>query len=82
VIGGENVNPVGTVRLDPIPESRRANLALEQELLGACAELDVDVEDVRKAIREHAGDDDWLQRQVERARKNLALKQAHELETA
>ena len=57
-------------------------VALQDELLAACAELDVDVNGVRKAIAEHAGDDDWLVRQVERARENLALKQAHELETA
>ena len=45
----------------------------------------MDVKDVRKSIEDHAAKTDyvdWLVRQVERARENLALKQAHELETA
>ncbi len=62
----------------PEPESLRSTL-LEEELLTACAELEVDLDGVRKAIAEHAGDDAWLLRQVERVRENLALRQAEEL---
>jgi hypothetical protein len=60
------------------PESLRSSL-LEEELLAACGQLDVDLDDVRKAIDDNRGDDQWLQRQVERARENLALRQAEEL---
>lgn len=62
------------------PESLRSSL-LEEELLAACAELDVNIDDVRKAIDDNAGDDAWLQRQVERARENLAIRQAEEIST-
>lgn len=64
------------------PQSVRANIALEQELLEACALLDVNVNDVRTAIEQHQGEadyDTWLTRQLGRARENLALKQAGEL---
>jgi hypothetical protein len=60
------------------PESLRSSL-LEEELLAACGQLDVDLDDVRKAIDDNRGDDQWLKRQVERARENLALRQAEEL---
>ena len=79
----QDVTPFGP---PPVIASRRVDAkALEDELLAACAELDVDVKDVRKSIEDHAAKTDyvdWLVRQVERARENLALKQAHELETA
>jgi hypothetical protein len=60
------------------PESLRSSL-LEEELLAACGQLDVDLDDVRKAIDDNRGDDQWLKRQVERARENLALRQDEEL---
>jgi hypothetical protein len=60
------------------PESLRSSL-LEEELLVACGQLDVDLDDVRAAIEQNRGDDQWLKRQVERARENLALRQAEEL---
>ncbi len=64
-----------------VPESLRSTL-LEEELLTACAELEVDLDGVRKAIAEHRATEDydaWLLRQVERVRENLALRQAEEL---
>jgi hypothetical protein len=60
------------------PESLRSSL-LEEELLAACGQLDVDLDGVRKAIDDNRGDDQWLKRQVERARENLALRQSEEL---
>jgi hypothetical protein len=66
------------VTADPEPESLRSSL-LEEELLAACGQLDVDLDDVRAAIEQNRGDDAWLKRQVERARENLALRQAEEL---
>ena len=78
----QDATPFGPPPTINQPGGAVSKLMLEDELLAACAELDVDIDPVRAAIREHAGDDDWLMRQVERARENLALKQAHELETA
>jgi len=69
----------------PVIASRRADVdrvALEEELRTSYAELGSDPDEVIALMTKHAGDDDWLIAQVERARENLAFKQAHELETA
>ena len=88
VVSDADVTPFGpppVIRPEFVPDLSLPRQLLEDELLAACADLDVNVAGVRKSIKEHAAKpdyDEWLVRQVERARENLALKQAHELETA
>lgn len=44
-------------------------------LLELCAELEVDLEPVRRLIAEHADDPEWTTRQIAKARENLRIRQ-------